>query len=51
MAIQNATNVALRVGGRTDGNTIAYATSASLSVNMDLKRFNNKILGWLARKP
>ena len=37
MAIQNATNVALRVGGRTDGNTIAYATSASLSINMDLR--------------
>ena len=47
MAIQNATNVALRVGGRTDGNTIAYATSASLSVNMDLRDSTTKSsLGW-----
>ena len=47
MAIQNATNVAIRVGGRTDGNTIAYATSASLSVNMDLRDTTTKSsLGW-----
>ena len=47
MAIQNATNVALRVGGRTDGNTIAYATSASLSINMDLRDSTTKSsLGW-----
>lgn len=47
MAIQNATNVAIRVGGRTDGNTIAYATSASLSINMDLRDSTTKSsLGW-----
>lgn len=47
MAIQNATNVALRVGDRTDGNTIAYATSASLSINMDLRDSTTKSsLGW-----
>jgi len=32
MAIQNATNVAIRVAGRAAGNTIGYATSASLSI-------------------
>ena len=45
MAIQNATNVAIRVGGRTAGNTIAYATSASLSVNMDLRDSTSKSSG------
>lgn len=42
MAIQNATNVAIRVGGTTAGNTIGFATSASLSVSMDLRDSTNK---------
>ena len=42
MAIQNATNVAIRVGGQGVGNTIGYATSASLSVNMDLRDSTTK---------
>tara|TARA_R110002074_G_scaffold189692_2_gene355582 strand:+ start:6150 stop:6608 length:459 start_codon:yes stop_codon:yes gene_type:complete len=47
MAIQNATNVAIRVDGRTAGDTIAFATSASLSVNMDLRDSTTKSsLGW-----
>ena len=47
MAIQNATNVAIRVGGQGVGNTIGYATSASLSVNMDLRDSTTKSSeGW-----
>ena len=42
MAIQNATNVSIRVGGTTAGNTIGFATSASLSVSMDLRDSTNK---------
>jgi predicted secreted protein len=42
MAIQNATNVAIRVGGTGAGNTIGFATSASLSVSMDLRDSTNK---------
>ena len=45
MAIQNATNVAIRVGGQGVGNTIGYATSASLSVNMDLRDSTTKSSG------
>ena len=43
MAIQNATNVAIRVDGKAAGDTVGFATSASL-------RFYNKIKPWLARK-
>jgi len=47
MAIQNATNVAIRVGGQGAGNTIGYATSASLSINIDLRDSTTKSsLGW-----
>jgi predicted secreted protein len=47
MAIQNATNVAIRVGGITAGKTIGFATSASLSVSMDLRDKTSKSsLGW-----
>ncbi len=52
MAIQNATNVAIRVGGTgsgapTNGDTIGFATSASLSVSMDLRDSTTKSsLGW-----
>ena len=47
MAILNATNVAIRVGGQGNGNTIAYATSASLSLNMDLRDSTTKSSdGW-----
>jgi len=42
MAIQNATNVAIRVGGTGANNTIGFATSASLSVSMDLRDSTNK---------
>ena len=52
MAIQNATNVAIRVGGTgtgqpAAGDTIGFATSASLSVSMDLRDSTTKSsLGW-----
>jgi len=52
MAIQNATNVAIRVGGTGSGapganDTIGFATSASLSVSMDLRDSTTKSsLGW-----
>jgi len=47
MAIQNATNVAIRVGGTGAGNTVGFGTSASLSVTMDLRDKTNKSsLGW-----
>ena len=47
MAIQNATNVAIRVDGKADGDTIGFATSASLSLSMDLRDSTTKSsLGW-----
>ena len=52
MAIQNATNVAIRVGGTGSGqpaagDTIGFATSASLSVSMDLRDSTTKSSqGW-----
>ncbi len=47
MAIQNATNVAIRVDGKVAGDTIGFATSASLSVNMDLRDSTTKSSqGW-----
>jgi len=47
MAIQNATNVAIRVDGKVNGDTIGFATSASLSVSMDLRDSTTKSsLGW-----
>jgi len=47
MAIQNATNVAIRVDGKVNGDTIGFATSASLSVSMDLRDSTTKSSqGW-----
>tara|TARA_R100001224_G_scaffold93645_1_gene63056 strand:- start:30 stop:479 length:450 start_codon:yes stop_codon:yes gene_type:complete len=47
MAIQNATNVAIRVDGKVAGDTVGFATSASLSVNVDLRDSTTKSsLGW-----
>ena len=47
MAIQNATNVAIRVDGKSAGDTVGFATSASLSINMDLRDSTTKSsLGW-----
>jgi len=47
MAIQNATNVAIRVDGKLAGDTIGFATSASLSLSMDLRDSTTKSsLGW-----
>jgi len=47
MAIQNATNVAIRVDGKIAGDTIGFATSASLSVSLDLRDSTTKSsLGW-----